>query len=104
MNIALRLVQFTVTTLRCVPVVGGQGVKLPTPAAMSAAAKTVDDDVWAIWNHLAYLKRNGLLFPPAKTRAMFFDPAISVLTQGGIGGFQLQFRVEIPAYPETGGS
>lgn len=99
---ALRLVAFTITPLRCcVPVVGGQGIKLPSPDKISACAEQVDSDLWAIWNHLASLKRNGLIFPPAKDRVMFFDPAVAVSTSGGVAGWQIQVRVEIPGYPES---
>lgn len=99
-NRAVRLVQFTITPARCVPVIGNVGPKFPSPASISQAALEIDSDLWAIWNHLAYLKRNGLLFPPAKTRAMSFDPAVPLNTAGGFGGFQLQVSVEMPGYPE----
>jgi len=98
-NRAVRLVAFTVTVLRCVPVIGNVGPKTPSPQTISDAAQVIDSDLWAIWNHLAALKRAGLLFPPDKTRVMFFDPAVAVNTSGGTGGWQLQFRVEMPSYP-----
>jgi len=100
-NRAVRVVAFTITSLRCIPVVGNVGPKLPSPAAISAAAKVIDDDLWAIWNHLATLKRQGLLFPPAKDRVMFFDPAVPLQAQGGIVGWAIQVRPEMPAYEEA---
>jgi hypothetical protein len=103
-NRAVRLVQFTITPARCVPVIGNVGQKFPSPASISASALAIDSDLWAIWNHLAYLKRNGLLFPPAKTRAMSFDPAVPLNTAGGFGGFQVQVTLEMPGYPDPDGS
>lgn len=101
-NRAVRLVAFTITALRCcVPVVGNVGPKIPSPIAISACAEQVDSDLWAIWNHLAALQRNGDLFPPAKTRDLFFDPAVAVSTSGGIAGWQTQYRVTMPGYEET---
>ncbi len=96
-------VQMTCTVIRCVPVIGNVGPKFPGPSKIDLASQAIYGDCWAIWNHVATLKRNGTLFPPAKTRFMGFDPAVAVLTSGGFGGWNLQFSVELDGYNTLGG-
>lgn len=95
----LNLVTMTVTALRCVNVMlPDQGrLILPDPAALEADAVVINGDVWAIWNHLATRKRNLTLFPP-KVREFAFDPALPVITEGAIGGWQVQCRVQVDGY------
>lgn len=97
-NRAVRLVQYTVTVIRCLPVIGNVGPKVPSATAIAQAAQITMSDCWAIWNTVAAAKRDGTLFPPAKTRTMFFDPALALSAEGGMTGWQLGFRVELPGY------
>lgn len=93
---------FVVTVLRCTPTlreVAG-GFALPSPAKLEQSAEEIEGDLWAIWNHLATLKRQNLLFA-GLCRAAYFDPAIPVPIQGGAAGWQLPVRVELDGYATT---
>lgn len=91
----VNMIAMTATVLRCVP--GIQGTKLPTASQLEDAAKNTLGDVWAIWNHIATLKRADQLWAP-KTREVMFSPAVSLLTQGGVAGWQLEVRVQLGGY------
>lgn len=101
-NRAVRIVSYVITTARCVPVVGNVGPKLPDPANMSSAAAILNSDLWAIWNHLAYLQRTNQLFPQNTTRVMNFNSAVPLQTAGGFGGWTVNLDLELPGYSETG--
>lgn len=97
----VNIVEMTVTVLRCctpVPTSEGEGIIIPSAQGIAEAAELSLADLWAIWNHVATRKRNGTLFPPAKTREMFFDPAVALNTQGGCSGWQIQMRVQLDGY------
>lgn len=90
------LVAMTATILRCTPTVE-EGGDLPSAHGLDVSAAETLADVWAIWNHIATLKRAGTLWAP-KTREVFFDPAVSLNSAGGCAGWQLQIRVFLPGY------
>lgn len=101
------LAQFTITVLRCVPVLeqDGQTIALPSPAELGAAAEEVYGDLWAIWNYLIFAHRPvsqgglGTLFQtPSGRREFQFDPAIPVPTSGGAGGWEVPVRVQLGGY------
>lgn len=98
---AVHLVTMTATVIRCSPGVGENG-ELPTAAELDATSQETLGDLWSIWNHVATLKREGLIFAApdgnAKTREMFFDPAVALGTQGGCSGWQVQIRVQLGGY------
>jgi hypothetical protein len=97
------LVQFTITVLRCVPIIEGEGqtILLPLPVDVNAASAAVYADVWAIWNHLKNLHRAGTLFQtPSGRREFAFDPAIPVLSSGGAGGWEIPVRLQLGGYNE----
>jgi hypothetical protein len=96
----LNLVTFTAVVIRCcVPVPTGEGPNLlfPSAAAMQEVSDQTNADLWAIWNHLAQMKRAGLLFPPER-REFTFDPAVPTAIAGGCAGWQIQVRVELGGY------
>lgn len=99
---SVNLVTLTATVLRCAPTMVEQGglAGFPSPAELDASAAETLADCWAIWNHVATLKRSGVLYPP-NTRELFFDPAVSVNTQGGVAGWALQFRVQLGGFKTT---
>lgn len=99
---SVNLVTFTITVLRCAATMPERGgvASFPTVPALNADAYATLGDLWAIWNHLATLKRAEALYPP-KRREMFFDPAVAVNTSGGIAGWQLQIRVELDGFATT---
>lgn len=92
----VNLISLTATILRCVPVIDDNG-QLPEPGLIETAAQQTYADVWAIWCHLSRMKKQNTLFPP-DTREMFWDPAVAVTTQGGLGGWQIPCRVQLDAY------
>ena len=95
----LNVVNLTATVLRCIPILDEEGA--PPPAAeLDAAARVVDADLWAIWNHLRHYKATGALFPPTQ-RELFIDAAASIAA-GGVGGWQIPIRVTLYGYdPEA---
>jgi hypothetical protein len=95
------LASLVATVIRCVPVLEQQGQTqlLPDPAAMEAAAKTLNEDMWSIWNHVGHLVKENLLFADnGHRREVFFEPAIPILTSGGFGGWEILLRVQIGGY------
>lgn len=95
---ALILVQMTATVIRCSPTLELDGSPtMPDPALLDASAAETLGDVWTIWNHLATLKRTDALWGP-KTREVFFDAAIPVMTSGGCAGWQIPVRVQLDGY------
>lgn len=95
----LTLVQMTVTILRCLPTVTSEGdvIEFPAPADLDAAAAVVNRDLWAIWNFLVDRKRTGELFG-GDCREFSLDPASSIGSQGGAGGWQIPVRVHLGGY------
>jgi hypothetical protein len=96
----LNLVTLTAVVIRCcVPVPTGEGANLlfPSGESMQAVAAQTNVDLWAIWNHLAQMKRAETLFPP-KRREFIFDPAVPTAISGGCAGWQVQVRVELGGY------
>lgn len=95
----VRLVSVTATILRCAPTTqtNGQVPVFPKATALDACAQIILSDCWAIWNHLATLKRDDALFGP-KTREFYFDPAIALSAAGGFVGWELPFRVQLGGY------
>lgn len=93
----VNLVLLTITVLRCVPVAGDRGLELPHPSAIEQAAAEVNEDVWAIWNHLFTEKRDGRLFG-GKCRELMFAGSVSVATSGGCAGWQIPVQVELDGY------
>lgn len=95
------LVAFTITVLRCVPVLRGSGqtLALPLVAEINKSARDCYGDLWSIWNYLKNQHREGLLFQNASGRREFmFDPAIPVRTSGGAGGWEITVRVQLGGY------
>jgi hypothetical protein len=95
------LIQLTITVLRCVPVIEQeqQSVLLPNPGLISQAAYETMSDVWAIWNVLIDMHRDGSLFQtPSGRREFILDPAVPVRTSGGAGGWEIPVRVQLGGY------
>lgn len=97
----VNLIVLVVTVIRCVPVIDEYG-GLPSADEITAAAAQTNADLWAIWNHVARRKRDATLFAP-KEREMFMDPAVTLTTNGGFGGWNIQLRVELDGYRPTVG-
>lgn len=101
-SVVVNLVALTATVYRCAPVIAqvGDMFVFPEPSEMEAAAEFTNADVWAIWNVVRRRYRDGLLFttPNGRKRALFFDPAVPLLTSGGTAGWQIQIRVQLDGY------
>lgn len=95
------IVLMTITVTRCVAVLEaeGQTVLLPTPDVLSADAAACYGDLWAIWNHLVKEHREGNLFQsPSKRREFQLEPANPLNNGGGVGGWEIPVRFQIPGY------
>lgn len=98
----VNMVAFTATVLRCIPVLEGDGqtILLPARSEITASSADIYGDLWAIWNFLVYQHRNGNLWQTqSRRRELILDPAIPLRNSGGVGGWQLQIRVQIGGYP-----
>jgi hypothetical protein len=96
----LNMVTLTAVVIRCcVPTPTGEGSNLlfPSGESMQEVSDQTNADVWAIWNHLAQMKRAGTLFPPLR-REFMFDPAVPTAIAGGCAGWQVQVRVQLGGY------
>lgn len=93
----LNMATLVAIIIRCQPEPKGMTV-LPSSADISLAARVTQQDVWAIWNHLASRQRAGDLFE-GSCMPFYFDPPAPQSPQGGSAGWAFQVRVEIGGYP-----
>jgi hypothetical protein len=95
------LVVMTITVTRCVSTLGeeGQDILLPTPEALTADSEACYGDLWAIWNHLVKEHREGNLFQSlSKRREFALEPAQPLNNGGGVGGWEIPVRFQLPGY------
>jgi hypothetical protein len=81
-----------VTIIRCVATLDGDG-NLPSVEDLEEAGRTVNQDVWALWNHLSKEIRTGALSD--KCKGAWRDNITAIPQQGGCGGWTLQWRIPI---------
>ena len=96
----VNLFSFTVTTLRCVPVMqgGAGGIMSPTPADLSASASEVYQDGWVLWNTLSRDLRAGTLWTGYPVRELELGPIVPANTSGGCGGWLLLLTAALDGY------
>ncbi len=94
------LAPLVATVLRCVPTLDDQTAQPPSLNELETAAVAIHSDLWAILNHTWNEHHKGVLFAP-RERELFLDPAVPVSQAGGVGGWQIQVRVELPGYIEA---
>lgn len=96
----VNLFSFTITTLRCVPVMqgGAGGIMAPTPADLSASAAEVYRDGWTLWNCLSRDLRAGTLWQGYPVRELELGPIVPANTQGGCGGWLLLLTAALDGY------
>lgn len=97
----VNIITFHITVLRCISVLenDGQTLMLPSAAQITEDSRICYGDLWALWNGLKNRHRLGTLFQTLSGRREFgFDPAAAVRTSGGVGGWLIQIRVEVPGY------
>lgn len=90
------MVQLTCSVVRCLAGPDARG-NAPPVSAIEDAARQTNADLWAIWNELRTMKRDGTLFAP-REREFFFDPAFPISVQGGCAGWLIPFRVTLGGY------
>lgn len=100
------LVSMTITVTRCVTILeqekATQSVLLPSPDALTSDAETCYGDLWAIWNTLFRLHREGTLFQsPSGRREFLIDPALALNNGGGVGGYEIPVRFQLGGYAGT---
>lgn len=95
---AVPVVTVFIQATRCAPTVTNEGgkPKFPTPEELAACSRQTNQDLWALWNHINYELKHGML---AKVCAgAWRDGATAVDGQGGCVGWELVYR-----YPIEGG-
>lgn len=100
----VNIVPLTATILRCVPAFAKDGKSAPAAADLTAAAAETNGDLWTVWNYLVHAKAQKQLFSPApdgNRREVTLDPAVSLRSQGGCGGWAITVRVQLDGYQPT---
>ena len=97
----INLVSLVATASRCVPVPDSQGN--PPPALeQEAAAKQINADKWALWNHIYNLINDGSLFD--KCCDVIWGGLTALQPNGGCGGSSLLITVCTDGYEEVLGT
>lgn len=94
-------VQLVVTASRCVPVPGANG-NPPPVSEQEAAAKQINADKWALWNHLYNMINDGLLFDQCCD--VIWGALAPLNPSGGCGGSRLSITVCFDGYQEVLGT
>jgi hypothetical protein len=81
-----------VTSLRCVAMPGPAG-QPPSVTAIQASAQVLLEDAWALWNHITEARVLGDIGELCK--AVFRDGGVPIVNQGGVGGWQFTYRLEM---------
>lgn len=103
MSGAINLIGFRITVLRdCVSTIDESG-DFPAVDEMRADAEKVHQDVWAIWTRIRRLMMSGSLFG-GRCSKLFFDGARATATEGGMAGWEIDFRANIPGFANDGGT
>jgi hypothetical protein len=97
---AINFVSFRVKIVRCVPTIDDSG-NPPDPAAVAARAAVLNQDVWSIWTRVRTEQREGTLFG-GDCDHLFYDGATAIEEEGGIAGYQIDFRAEIAGFINAG--
>lgn len=87
------LATLLVSVTRCMP--GEQPI--PTADEISAVYRKVNQDVWAIWNHIFHLISTGGIFD-GKCSINHFDVGAPLAISGGSAGWTFQVRPQINGY------
>lgn len=88
---------FYITAVRCSSEADIDGEGLPEVAGMEKVARTVNEDVWAIWNAVAVAYRAGQIFDG---KCLGFEPlpVNPINQQGGCVGWELAYKAWMPGY------
>lgn len=93
-----------VTVTRCVPVAGkvGSTVRVPSKAEISASARQITADGWAIWNGIYSQLAQGCLW--ASCDQVFWEGMTKIHPSGGCAGWRLTLRRSLDGYVVDCGS
>lgn len=97
---AMNLVGFRVKLVRCVPTIDEDG-NPPDPDEESVAADLLNKSLWAIWTRVRTAQRAGELFG-GDCDHLFYDGASPIDEEGGLAGYQIDFRAEIAGFANLG--
>lgn len=97
---AINLVGFRVKIVRCVPTLSEAGDP-PPEEDVTLAAAMLNMDVWAIWTRVRTAQREGTLFG-GDCSHLFYDGAFAIEEEGGIAGYQIDFRADIDGFVNSG--
>jgi hypothetical protein len=88
----------SIMIIRCVPspTTKSNTITYPPPAALSAAAKVIDEDGWALWLGINYALKHGTLHKLCSGAERLGGTKLA--QQGGCGGWVFTYR-----YPIAGG-
>lgn len=93
----VNLATLLVTIVRCSPQPTGGDLTPPDAAANATFAATVLEDLWALWNWITNIIRDGTLFE-GKCMGVYLDGATPIDDQGGCGGWTFTIRTSIQGY------
>lgn len=99
---ATNIVTYQIISSRCIPNGFDPTSGLYSPplaASLTAAAKQLDYDGWALFNHLFHLQASDLLLNLCDE--VFFDGLNALLPSGGCAGWMAQVRAQVDGYVET---
>lgn len=93
----LTLATLVATFVRCTPQPTGGDLSPPTQAALTVVSSQIQEDVWAVWNHLTNLVRAKELFA-AGCMAVYLDGATPINEAGACAGWTVTVRAAISGY------
>lgn len=95
----VNLVGLTAFAVRCIQASqdNSQNYMPASDAQLSVEARAAYEDGWAIWNHVTQLIKHDLLFS-GPCGDVHFDGGVPLPPAGGLGGWQMTFRVELGGY------
>jgi hypothetical protein len=96
---AINIPTFHITSTRCIPVgsTSASGDFIPPSAAsLGEAARQLNADAWALWNHLFWLQASDMLLNLCSE--VFFDGIQELPPSGGCAGWLAQVRASLDGY------
>lgn len=94
----LNVPNLIVTLLRCTQIVNEQG-ELESVDVMQGHSRQLYADAWALWNHIYNLIEVDQFL--TRCGRVVFQSMQSLQTEGGCGGWQLSFLVQLDGYSEV---
>lgn len=97
----INYVTLAITAARCIPVPDANG-NPPSITAQEEAAKQINADKWALWNHIYNLIRTEQLF--GRCCDVIWGQITPLQPNGGCGGSRLSITVCFDGYDEVQGT